>query len=269
MTTTQPQTVLLAFAGDLDDAAAVAWLAERHGAGVATLTLDVGQGRDVEHVRARALACGAVRAHVVDAREEFARECALPWLQAGALDATVFAALVHPILARKLVDVARLERTAIVAHGAPDSGIDVAVAALDGSMTVLAPTRERRASGLGALDYARARGLMIPPAPELARMVDPHLLRRFAAAPPAASETAAHLEIAFEDGVPRAVNGIALPLTELFESLSVIAGQHGVGRIGEIDAPAAPVLHRAYTVIGRSTGVVRLTLHKGESLVTA
>ena len=269
MTTTLKQTILLAYAGSLDDSAAVAWLTERHGADVATLTLDVGQGRDPEHVRARALACGAVRAHVVDVREEFARDCALPWLRAGALDPTVFASLVYPLIARRLVEVARIERAAAVAHGAAHTGIDMAVAATDASLTVLAPTRERVDAGVDALDYARARGLMIPPAPERAHTVDAHLLRRFTAAPVAASETAAHLEIAFENGVPRAVNGVMLPLTELLESLSVIAGQHGVGRIGDIDAPAAPVLHRAFSVIGRNSGVVRLKLHKGESLVTA
>jgi argininosuccinate synthase len=246
--TTTPKPILLAYAGSQDDSAAVAWLTVRHGAEVATLTLDVGQGRDVEHVRARALSCGAVRAHVVDAREEFARDCALPWLQAGALDASVFASLVYPLIARKLVEVARLERASTVSHGAVEPGIDAAVAAIDRSLTVLAPTRERMAAGLKA---------------DLERAVDSHLLRRFTAAPAAASEIAAHLEIAFEEGVPRAVNGVMLPLTELFESLSVIAGQHGLGRIGDIDAPAAPVLHTAYAAIGRNSGVVRMKLHKG------
>lgn len=249
MKTTPTKTILLAYAGSLDDSAAVAWLTERHGAEVATLTLDVGQGRDVEHVRARAISGGAARAHVVDAREEFARDCALPWLRAGALDASVFASLVYPLIARTLVEVARIERAAAVAHGAAEAGIDAAVAAIDRSLIVLAPTRERMAAGLEAA---------------LDRAVDPHLLRRFTAAPAATSETAAHLEIAFEEGVPRAVNGVTLPLIELFESLSVIAGQHGLGRMGDIDAPAAPVLHTAYAAIGRRSGVVRLKLHKGE-----
>ena len=262
-------TILLAYAGSLDDAAAVAWLAERHGAEVATLTLDVGQGREVEHVRARALAGGAVRAHVLDAREEFARDCALPWLQAGAADEAGFGSLVRPLVARKLVEVARLERAAAVAHGATDTGIDLAVAAIDAAMPVLAPSRERLAAGIDSLDYARTRGLMIPPAPERERTVEPHLLRRHAAARAAGFDTAAHLEIEFEDGVPCAVNGVAFPLTELLESLSVIAGQHLPGRIGAIDAPAAFILRAAYGVLGRQTGIVRFRLHNGEhSLVT-
>lgn len=263
------ETIVLAYAGSLGDSAAVTWLIERHGADVVTLTLDVGQGREVEHVRARALACGAVRAHVIDAREEFARDCALPWLQAGALDESGFGQLVRPLIAHKLVEVARLERASAVAHGAADHVIDRDIAALDPSLRVLAPSRALTAAGLDPLDYARARGLAIPPAPAPGQASEAHLLRRHTVAPAELSETAAHLEITFEDGVPRAVNGVALPLTELLESLSVIAGQHGVGRIGAIDAPAALVLHAAYAVVGRQTGVVHLKLHRGEhSLVT-
>jgi argininosuccinate synthase len=263
------QTILLAYAGTVDDSAAIAWLAERHGSEVATLTLDVGQGRDVEHVRARALACGAARAHVIDAREEFAHDCALPWLQAGALDEEGFASLVRPLIARKLVDVARIERAAAIAHGAVDDGIDRAIAAIDPAMRVVAPSRERHHAGIDSLEYARGRGLLIPIEPAQPRLAEPHLLRRHAAAPSAQLDTAAHLEIAFEDGVPRAVNGVTFPLTELLESLSVIAGQHLAGRIGGVDAPAALILHTAYGVVGRTTGVVRLKLHKGQhSLVT-
>jgi argininosuccinate synthase len=258
------QTIVLAYAGTQEDSAAIAWLAERHGAEVATLTLDVGQGREVEHVRARALACGAVRAHVIDAREEFARDCALPWLQAGALDEAGFASLVRPLIARKLVDVARIERATTVAHGAADHDIETALAAIDPALRVIGPSRERVLAGIDCLGYARALGLVIPPAPTSERAFERHLLRRHTAPPATESTTAANLEIAFEDGVPCAVNGVALTLTELLESLSVIAGQHGVGRIGAIDAPAALVLHAAYGVLGAQTGIVRLRLHKGE-----
>jgi argininosuccinate synthase len=263
------ETIVLAYAGSLDDSIAIAWLAERHGARVVTLTLDVGQGREVEPVRARALACGAVRAHVIDAREAFARDCVLPWLQTPALDESGFGRLVRPLIARQLVDVARLEGASTVAHGAADHVIDFAVAALDSSLSVLAPSRALAAAGLGPLDYARARGLAMPAAPGRVEASEAHLLRRQTVAPVELSDTAAHLEIAFEDGVPRAVNGVAFSLTELIESLSVIAGQHGVGRIGTIDAPAAFVLHAAYAVVGNQTGVVCFKLHKGEhSLVT-
>jgi argininosuccinate synthase len=179
------------------------------------------------------------------------------------LDEPGFASLVRPLIARKLVEVARIERAAAVAHGAADDEIDLAVAATDASMRVIAPSRERIAAGIDSLGYARARGLMIPPPPERAG-TEPHLLRRHAAAPAAALATAAHLEIEFEDGVPCSVNGVAFPLTELLESLSVIAGQHLPGRIGGIDAPAALVLHAAYAVVGRHTGVVRLKLHNGQ-----
>lgn len=255
---------MLAYAGSLDDSAAVAWLAEHHQAEVVTVTLDVGQERDVAHVRDRAIACGAVRTHVVDAREEFARDCVLPWLQGVALDEPGCAALVRPLVARKLAEAARLEGTSVVAHGSKGGAFDLAIAAADPTLRVVAPTRERAWAGVDGLAYARMRGLMVPPSSEREDLVESHLLRRHAPAHRRGVETAAHLEIEFEDGVPRAVNGVALPLTELIESLSVIASDHGVGRIGAIDAPAAAVLHTAYGVVGRQSGVVRLKLFKGE-----
>ena len=71
------ERIVLAYAGGLQTSVAIPWLAEAYGAEVVTLTLDLGQGRDLEEIRDRALATGAVRAHVLDAREEFARDFAL------------------------------------------------------------------------------------------------------------------------------------------------------------------------------------------------
>lgn len=262
--------IVLAYAGTLDDSAAVAWLAERYGAEVVTVTLDVGQTRDVADTRARAVACGAVRTHVLDVREEFALHHALPWLRTGELDEPGLASLVRPLVAHKLVETARAERAVVVAHGSAAAELDEAIRAMDQALEVLAPTREREAAGIDALTYARIRGLLVPTAPERARPDEPHLLRRYTPARRTESDTAAHLEITFEDGVPCAVNGVRFPLTELLESVSVIAGEHGLGRIGALDAPAAGVLRTACGVVGGHSGVVRLKLFRGEhSLVTA
>src|SRR5450759_5261688 len=77
--------IVLAYSGGLDTSVAIAWLAEQYGAEVIAVTLDLGQGRELTDVRERALAIGATRAHVLDVRDEFAREYILPALQAGAL----------------------------------------------------------------------------------------------------------------------------------------------------------------------------------------
>ncbi len=88
------------------------WLAEKYGAEIVTVTMDLGQGQDLDDVRERALAIGAVRAHVLDLREEFARDYILPALQAGAVYEGRYplaTALGRPLIARHLVEIARLE----------------------------------------------------------------------------------------------------------------------------------------------------------------
>ena len=94
--------IVLAYSGSVATSAAIPWLMERHGAEVVTVTLDVGQGRELAHVRERALAAGAVRAHVLDARDEFVRRHVLPALRSGAFaDPAAFAtaAQTRPLVA--------------------------------------------------------------------------------------------------------------------------------------------------------------------------
>ena len=129
--------IVLAYTGGLQTSMAIQALAEPHGAEVVTLTLDLGQGCDLEEVRDRALAACAARAHVLDVREEFAQDFVLPSLRAGALREGRHPqgeALAWPLIARKLVDIARVERATAVAHGGRDGvqeRIGVCIAALD------------------------------------------------------------------------------------------------------------------------------------------
>ena len=234
--------IVLAYTGSLQTSMAIRALAGVDAAEVVTLTLDLGQERDLEEVRERALATGAVRAHVLDAREEFARDFVLPVLRAGALRDRCHPmgdALAWPLIARKLVEIASVERADAVAHcadGGDQHQIGACVAALDTVCVI--------AAGCGdAAQHAHA-----------------NLWGRVCAEDAARAETPdrpAFVEISFAQGVPVAINGVPLPLIELIESLSVIAGQHGVGwieaghrgiesgRDRAYQAPAAVVLHAA------------------------
>ena len=252
---------MLAYGGSAHDSAAIPWLIEG-GADVVALTLDIGQGRDTAELRQRALACGAIRAHVIDARDEFARDCVLPWVQAGRVDEEGLSVLACPLIARKLAEVARIEGTSTVAHGSTGAQLDAALAETAPQLTVLAPAREHAAAGIDAVAYARDRGVYIPTGTTTVPGASNLVQRRTVTT--RVADVAATVDIAFEEGVPLSVNGVPLTLTELIESLSVIAGQHGVGRIGAIEAPAALVLQRAYEAIGRRTGVVHLRLFNGE-----
>src|SRR5260221_5889354 len=141
------ERIVLAYSGGLDTSIAIAWLAEQYGAEVIAVTLDLGQGGELTDVRERALAVGAAGAHVLDVRDEFAAGYILPALQAGALYEDRYplaTALSRPLIARKLVDVARMEGASIIAHGCNGKAndelrLELGVKALHPSLTVLAP----------------------------------------------------------------------------------------------------------------------------------
>jgi len=256
--------VILAYSGSAAGSAAIAWLREHRGADVVTVTVDLGQGRELEATRDRALSLGALRAHVLDLRERFVQDFVVPTLRADALHANgvpASRALGRAIIANALVDMARIERTTHVAHAGGTSTrashLDQLLADLEPSLHVTAVQREaaRAAQNAGAstrheLERTGVDGEM-----------DVNLWGRTvvtggttlpAANAPATGYPleAATVEIAFTGCVPSALNGVSLPLTELIASLGTIASAHGVGRVGNetlaCEAPAAVVLHAAH-----------------------
>jgi argininosuccinate synthase len=283
-------TIVLAYSGGLDSSVALAWLTERYRAKVVAVTMDLGQGRDLADVRERALAIGAVRAHVLDLREEFAKHFVLPALQASARHGgrdVLSTALGRPLIAKHLLEIARIEGAVAVAHastGTPTgpARLDVLLAARNPSVTVLAPAREWGFTRVEQIEYARQHGIPVAatsgPTPgadtniwgrSIRGVADDlwqeglselFLLTKAAAETP---DAAATVELEFATGVPVGINGVALPLVELFSSLDTIAGAHGVGRIETMrsdagvatreitEAPAAFVLHMAHDALQR------------------
>jgi argininosuccinate synthase len=279
--------VVLAYSGGLDTSVAVAWLREQHGADVVTLTVDLGGGSLREGVERRAMAAGASKAYVVDARERFVTDFVWPHLQANALYQGVYplaTALARPLIAQLLVEVARREAADAVAHGCTGKGndqvrFDVATHALDPALEVIAPMRV----GMGLtrdqeIDYAAERGIEIPITKASPYSIDVNLWGRscetgaledpWVAPPgdafewtvePSAAPAAVELTIAFEGGVPVAVDGERLEPVALVERLHELGGAHGVGRIDHVEdrlvgiksrevyeAPAATILHAAH-----------------------
>lgn len=262
------ERIVLAYAGDLETSVAIPWLAEAYGAEVVTLTLDLGQGRDLEEIRDRALATGAVRAHVLDVREEFAHDFVLPALQAGALHEgrdPMAAALGRPLIARKLIEIASIEEAIAIAHGCTgvdQERMDASTRALNPDVRVIAAAR---AAVPSQSTHANLWGRVVTLTKSQAPSLKSKIPNPKSPVPTGAPGTSASVEIAFERGVPVAINGVPMALTELIESLSIIAGQHGVGRIAveEIDvagahlrhvheAPAAVVLHAGLTALEMS-----------------
>jgi len=281
------ERVVLAYDGGVTASAAIPWLTETHGVEVMTITLDIGQGRDLAELRARALACGAVRAHAIDARDEFARDVLLPSLYGQPADSgrPAIAALPRPFIAKKLVELAAIEGARSVAHGSSDTTLDDEIHALVPSLRVLAPAREWGMDANAVIAYAKQHRLPVPI--RGAYQVDQHLWGRVLTwdgdyEPPVVTRQlaeAALVDIHFEQGVPTAINGVPMAPAELIECLSLIAAQHGIGRIDLaghdlvsartlIDAPAAIVLHAAARASGGpATADICLRLDDGRFTV--
>jgi argininosuccinate synthase len=281
------ERIVLAYSGGLDTSVAIPWLAEKFGAEIIAVTLDLGQGQELSDVRERALAAGALRAHVIDAREEFARAYILPALQAGAIYEDQYplaTALGRPLIARHLVQIARMEGATSIAHGCTGKdndqvGLDISVRALDGGLKVIAPARMWAMTRSDEIEYARQRTISVPVTAASPYSIDSNLWGRsiecgmledpwaeppddiftLTRSPQDCPDQPAYVDIDFEAGVPVRANGIDMPFIELIESLETIAGSHGVGRIDMIEnrlmgiksreiyeAPAAVVLHAAH-----------------------
>ena len=281
------KSIVLAYSGGLRSSVAIPWLVERGDFDVIAVTLDLGQAADLAEVRDRAMTSGAIRSHVLDTRDEFVRDFVLPTLKADALSEGRYpmaTAVGRPLIAKKLVEIAHLENAAIVAHGC--SGRDRIrlgnpLRALDPSLTELAFADEWGLTDAMIATYADRLG--ISSAGLRDGRVDDNLWGRtvgrrgddaaeeapetlFKVTRPLA-QTPAHpatVAVSFDNGAPTGINGVAMPLPELIESLSTIAGEHGCGRLERVknhldgsrsravyEAPAAVVLHLAHTELER------------------
>jgi argininosuccinate synthase len=260
--------IVLAYSGSLEGSAAIGWLRDQYAAEVVAVTLDLGQGRELEAVRDRALALGAQRAHVLDTREQFAQEFVLPALRADALHdgrVPMALALSRPLIARNLVDIAAIERADAVAHTGHATGaasqLDHLLGGINEALTVVTPAREWQMTEADLTAFARRSGLgsIRDDATRIEANFWGRSLRQpgsdatpgFAPRSPGACPAEpASVDITFARGVPTALNGVTLPLLELAVSLGTLATTHGVGHARSprlvCEAPAAVLLHAAH-----------------------
>jgi len=255
--------IILAYSGGLDTSVAIPWLKEKYGAQIIAVTLDLGQGRELNQIRERAMSTGAIRCHVLDVREEFARDYILPALQADALYEERYplaTALSRPLIAKKLVEIAHMENAEAIAHGCTGKGndqvrIDVSARAIDPAIQVMAPAREWGMTRPEEIAYARARNVSVPTTIASPYSIDQNLWGRsiecgvledpwneppediyaLTKSPADAPALPAYVEIGWQDGIPTTVNGVEMGLVELIDSVETIAGVHGVGRIDMVE----------------------------------
>jgi argininosuccinate synthase len=251
--------ICLAYSGGLDTSVAVRWLKDTYQAEVVAIALDVGEERNYEAIRAKAVAVGAVEAHVVDAKERFLTDFVWPVLKAGAMynDKYLMAtAIGRPLIAEEMVRLAAETGCDAVAHGCTGKGNDqvrfeVTFAALAPDLKVIAPAREWNMTREQEIAYAQQHGIPIPVDLDNPYSTDVNLWGRscecgvledpnnsppegayeWTTRPEDAPDEPEFVEIGFEHGVPVSLNGKVLGPVELVGELNAIAGKHGVGRV--------------------------------------
>src|ERR1700728_1484644 len=238
----QVARVLLLYSGGLDTSVMLRWIQEHYGAEVVTLTVNLGQpGEDFAVIEGKARRIGAVECHVVDAREEFAAEYVAPAIKANALYGggyPLFTALGGPLIAKLAVEYARRSGCDTVAHGCTGKGndqvrIEATVATLAPELRVIAPVREWAMGREEEIAYAREHGIPVKGGTELVPYsIDDNLWGRssegrwiedlshapdeevfqLVTPPRLAPEELARIELAFERGLPVALDGERLGL---------------------------------------------------------
>lgn len=256
--------VVLAYSGGVDTSVCIPYLKEEYGVKeVITLAADLGQGDELDPIRQKALDSGASESVVTDVTEPFVVDYAFPAIQANALYENRYplsTALARPLIAKLLVDTAEKYGADAVAHGCTGKGndqvrFDVAIAALNPDLKVLAPAREWGMSREEAMSYGEKFGLTFPVKKSSPFSIDRNLLGRSIEAGPledpwieppeeiyvmtkAIADTPdepEYVEIGFEKGIPTSLNGNNLAPVELITQLNAKVGNHGIGRIDMIE----------------------------------
>ena len=256
--------IALAYSGGLDTSIIVPWLRERYDADIICVAAEIGQGDELEGIRAKAIASGADDCFVEDMREEFVTDYIWPTLRAGAIYGRKYllgTSMARPLIAKRQVDVARAVGADALAHGCTGKGNDqvrfeLTYAAFAPELPVIAPWREWDIrSREDALVYAAAHNVPVSATTtkiysrdrnlwhvsheggilENPNSVPPADLFLLTADPASAPSTPEDVTIGFASGTPVSVNGQHLPPVTLVQTLNTIAGRHGVGRIDLVE----------------------------------
>jgi argininosuccinate synthase len=257
------EKVVLSYSGGLDTSVAIKWLGENYNTEVIALTIDVGEEKDFEGIKQRALKTGAVKALVVDGKELFVKHFVFPALQADAIyegSYPLSTALARPLMAKLLVDTAHKEGASVVAHGCTGKGndqvrFDVSIAALDPELKVIAPAREWGMTRDEEIAYAQHHNIPIAIISKSPYSIDANLWGRsiecgvledpwleppeevfaWTKSPEDAPDEPRYVEIGFEKGISVSLDGGEMDGVSLISELNRLAGEHGVGRIDHME----------------------------------
>ena len=304
----QIKKAVLAYSGGLDTSIIIPWLKENYGCEVIAVAADVGQGKELDGLIDKAIKTGASKCYIEDLREEFVNEYVIPTVKAGAvyersyLLGTSFA---RPIIAKRIVEIAKAEGADAICHGCTGKGNDqvrfeLAIKAFAPNMTIIAPWREwDLKSRDDEIDYAEARGIPLAISRETNYSKDKNLwhlshegldledpgnepqydkILELGVTPEKAPDVATYVDIAFEKGVPTAIDGVAMSAMDIIYKLNELGGANGIGitdlvenRLvgmksrGVYETPGGAILYKAHEVL-ETLCLDRDTQHMKEQL---
>lgn len=295
--------IVLAYSGGLDTSVMLHWLKERYECEVICYCANVGQGEELAGLDRKARAGGASKLYVEDLRQEFVTDYVWTAVKANAVYEGVYllgTSLARPVIARRQIEIARMEGADAVAHGATGKGNDqvrfeLTYYALEPDIQVVAPWREWEFKGRSDLiAYAEQHGIPVTATHSKPYSTDRNLMHvsyeggiledpwaeapddifQMTKSPEEAQGEAEYVEIAFERGVPVAINGQPMGAVALLEMLNQLGGKHGIGRVdlvenrfvgmksrGIYETPGVTILqaaHRALESITLDREVTRL-----------
>ena len=301
-------SVVLAYSGGLDTSIILKWLKETYGCSVIAFCADLGQGEDLKAIKAKARAVGASKVYVEDLREVFVTDHVFPMLRANAVYEGHYmlgTAIARPLIAKKQIDIAHRERADAVAHGATGKGNDqvrfeLTYLARDPKVRIIAPWREWTFRSRGDLiTYASTHGIPVTATKAKPYSMDlnlfhisyeggiledpwkapPESMFQMTRAPERAPSRPRIVEIEYERGNPRAVDGRKLSPAKLLAHLNKVGGAHGIGRAdlvenryvgmksrGVYETPGGTILHVAHRAL-ESLTLDREVLHLRDSLI--
>src|SRR5438045_2212947 len=291
--------IVLAYSGGLDTSIILRWLKENYQAEIIAFCADIGQEEELEGLEAKALSTGASKCIIEDLREEFARDFIFPMMQAGAIyEGQYFlgTSIARPLIAKRMVEIARAENAEAIAHGATGKGNDqvrfeLTAAALAPELRVIAPWREERfrekfPGRAEMIAYAAANSIPVEASAAKPYSMDRNLLHisfesgmledpwfdasglqardmyKLSASPEDAPGEPEYVELQFRDGNCVAVNRRSISPLEVMQSLNMLGGKHGIGRVdivedryvgmkgrGVYETPGGAILHFAHRQI--------------------
>ena len=294
------EKVVLAYSGGLDTTTIIPWLKEHFDYDVICCCVNVGQGEELDGLEERALYSGASKLYIEDVVDEFCDEYVMPCVQAGAVYENKYllgTSMARPLIAKKLVEVARKEGAVAICLGATGKGNDqvrfeLGIKALAPDLKIIAPWRMNELWNMQSREdeiaYCEAHGITLPFSTTTSYSRDRNLwhisheglelenpatapnydhLLVLSVSPEKAPDEAEELTLTFEKGIPVALNGKAMKVSEIITELNELGGKPGIGIVDIVENRVVGMKSRG--VYETPGGTILVEAHKQlEELIT-